>query len=109
MSMNFKRFGCLAGALAVTLLTGMSVDQTAQAAGNRSAASGARNRIITAALRSQVQNIVGIYSENRAFHNLYGNFPGARGLRAVVGADGHPRRRHIPQTDRDCIVHAALP
>jgi len=109
MSTNFKRFGCLAGALAVTLLTGMSVDQTAQAAGNRSPASGARDRIITAALRSKVQNIVVIYAENRAFDNLYGNFPGARGLREVVGVDSHPRRGYIPQRDRDGSVLATLP
>jgi phospholipase C len=86
MSINFKRFGCLAGALAVTLLTGMSADQTAQAAGQHPAASSARDRMITAALRDKVQNIVVIYAENRAFDNLYGNFPGARGLREVVPA-----------------------
>ena len=33
----------------------------------------------TRALRSKVDTIVVIYAENRAFDNLYGNFPGARG------------------------------
>jgi acid phosphatase len=108
MSIKFKRFGCLAGTLAVTLLTGMSVDQTAHAA-NRSPASSARDRIITAALRAKVHNIVVIYAENRAFDNLYGNFPGAHGLREVVDEDGHPRSGYIPQKDRDGSVLAALP
>ncbi len=34
----------------------------------------------TRALRSEVDTIVVIYAENRAFDNLYGNFPGARRL-----------------------------
>ena len=38
----------------------------------------------TRALRSQVDTIVVIYAENRAFDNLYGNFPGARGLSEVI-------------------------
>src|SRR5216684_7443776 len=109
MSINFKRFGCLAGTLAVTLLTGMSADQAAHAAGDRPRASSARDRIITAALRAKVHNIVVIYAENRAFDNLYGNFPGAHGLREVVDEDGHPRRGYIPQKDRDGSVLAALP
>jgi acid phosphatase len=109
MSMNFKRFGCLAGTLVVTLLTGMSADQAAHAAGDRSPASSARDRIITAALRAKVHNIVVIYAENRAFDNLYGNFPGAHGLRKVVDEHGHPRRGYIPQKDRDGSVLPALP
>jgi len=109
MSMNFKRFGCLAGTLAVTLLTGMSFDQTAGAAGNRPPASPARDRIVTAALRAKVHNIVVIYAENRAFDNLYGNFPGAHGLREVVGEDGRPRSGYNPQKDRDGSMLAALP
>ena len=49
----------------------------------------------TAALQSKVQNIVVIYAENRAFDNLYGNFPGADGLSTMVGtaeATGLPAR-----------------
>ena len=34
----------------------------------------------TRALRTQVGTIVVIYAENRAFDNLYGNYPGAHGL-----------------------------
>src|SRR6266481_1783926 len=63
----------------------------------------------TRALRAKVHNIVVIYAENRAFDNLYGNFPGAHGLREVVDEDGHPRRGYIPQKDRDGSVLATLP
>ncbi len=110
MSINLKRFGCLAGTLAVRLLTGMSADQSAHAAGDRSTtSSSSRDRIITAALRAKVHNIVVIYAENRAFDNLYGNFPGAHGLRGVIDEDGHPRRGYLPQKDRDGSVLATLP
>lgn len=50
-----------------------------------------------------------IYAENRAFDNLYGNFPGARGLNEVVGADGRPLPAYVPQIDRDGSVLPALP
>ena len=109
MSMNFKRCGCLAGALAVTLMTGLSADQTAFAAGDWLPVSTQRDRIITAALRAKVENIVVIYAENRAFDNLYGNFPGAHGLREVVDENGHPQKGYIPQKDRDGSVLPALP
>jgi len=55
----------------------------------------------TAALQSKVQNIVVIYAENRAFDNLYGNFPGANGLSAVVDATGKPTAAYAVQKDRD--------
>jgi acid phosphatase len=103
MSKTLKRFGCLAGALAATLLTGMSIGQPARAAASQPAPTTLRDILITAALRARVQNIVVIYAENRAFDNIYGNFPGAHGLSEVVDAHGNPRRGYIPQTDRDGV------
>jgi phospholipase C len=52
---------------------------------------------LTAALRGQVQNIVVIYAENRAFDNLFGRFPGADGLRTVLDANGKPTAAYMPQ------------
>jgi len=63
----------------------------------------------TRALRSAVNTIVVIYAENRAFDNLYGNFPGARGLSDVVDPDGRPLPAYVPQVDRDGSVLAVLP
>ena len=63
----------------------------------------------TRALRGKVDTIVVIYAENRAFDNLYGNFPGARGLGDVVGGDGRPLPAYVPQRDRDGTVLATLP
>ncbi len=63
----------------------------------------------TRALRSQVDTIVVIYAENRAFDNLYGNFPGARGLGEVVDRDGRPLPLYVPQIDRDGSVLPVLP
>jgi acid phosphatase len=64
---------------------------------------------ISRALRSQVDNIVVIYAENRAFDNLYGNFPGARGFNEVLDRDGRPLPSYHPQLDRDGSVLPALP
>lgn len=64
---------------------------------------------LTAALRDKVHNIVVIYAENRAFDNLYGGFPGADGLRTVLGADGKPTAAYLPQRDRDGRVLPVLP
>lgn len=55
----------------------------------------------TQALKSNINTIVVIYAENRSFDNLYGNFPGANGLSAIVGADGKPTAAYFPQKDRD--------
>jgi acid phosphatase len=55
----------------------------------------------TRVLRSKVETIVVIYAENRAFDNLYGNFPGADGLGEVVDHDGRPLPAYVPQIDRD--------
>src|SRR5579863_1447649 len=64
---------------------------------------------LTLGLRSKVDTIVVIYAENRAFDNLYGNFPGARGLGDVVGRDGRPLPAYAPQIDRDGSVLPTLP
>ena len=63
----------------------------------------------TRALRSDIDTIVVIYAENRAFDNLYGNFPNARGLSEVIGADGRPTSAYVPQVDRDGKILATLP
>jgi len=63
----------------------------------------------TRALRSEVQTIVVIYAENRAFDNLYGNFPGASGLGDIVDAAGRPLPDYVPQLDRDGSVLKELP
>ncbi len=58
----------------------------------------------------QVQNVVVIYAENRAFDNLFGNFPGAHGLSEVVDATGRVTAAYVPQKDRDgTTVLATLP
>jgi acid phosphatase len=63
----------------------------------------------TEALRAKVATIVVIYAENRAFDNLYGNFPGARGLSEVIDRDGRPLPAYAAQRDRDGTLLAALP
>ncbi|MGC1521283.1 MAG: acid phosphatase [Steroidobacteraceae bacterium] len=73
------------------------------------AAPSAAPQAVVAALRSKVDTIVVIYAENRAFDNLYGNFPGARGLSDVVDRDGRPLPAYVPQIDRDGSVLATLP
>src|SRR5271168_1445463 len=62
----------------------------------------------TRALRSKIDTIVVIYAENRAFDNLFGNFPGAHGLSDVVDRDGRPRPAYLPQIDRDGSVLTTL-
>jgi acid phosphatase len=64
---------------------------------------------VTRALRANVATIVVIYAENRAFDNLYGNFPGASGLGEVVDASGQPLPSYIPQRDRDGSTLPSLP
>jgi acid phosphatase len=63
----------------------------------------------TQALRSKVDTIVVIYAENRAFDNLYGHFPGARGLDEVLARDGRALPAYAPQIDRDGSVLPVLP
>ena len=63
----------------------------------------------TRALRAKVDTIVVIYAENRAFDNLFGNFPGARGLNEVIDSAGRPLPGYLPQVDRNGSVLAVLP
>jgi acid phosphatase len=67
------------------------------------------DRRVTAALRDKVQNIVVIYAENRSFDNIFGDFPGARGLDEVVKSNGVPRHSFFPQRDRDGTILSTLP
>ncbi len=64
---------------------------------------------ITRALHRDIDTIVVIYAENRAFDNLYGNFPGARGLSEVIGRDDRPLPGYHPQVDRNGSVLSVLP
>jgi acid phosphatase len=64
---------------------------------------------VSRALRAKVSTIVVIYAENRAFDDLYGNFPGAEGLARVVDRDGRPLPAYVPQRDRDGTVLPTLP
>src|SRR5260370_24196300 len=64
---------------------------------------------VTRAVRSQIDTIVVIYAENRAFDNLYGNFPEARNLSEVIDRDGRPLPAYHPQVDRDGKVLSVLP
>jgi acid phosphatase len=90
---------------AAALACACSVYGTAPAAHTGAAAGDADTR----ALRDKVSTIVVIYAENRAFDNLYGNFPGAVGLDEVLERDGHPRPAYVPQLDRDGSVLPVLP
>ena len=67
------------------------------------------DRALTEALRRNLDTIVVIYAENRAFDNLYGHFPGARGLGEVVDRFGRTRPAYVAQKDRDGSVLATLP
>ncbi|MEO8622264.1 MAG: acid phosphatase, partial [bacterium] len=57
-----------------------------------------------AALQQNVKTIVVIYAENRSFDNLFGKFPGANGLRVVLGSDGKPTSAYVAQKDRDGVT-----
>jgi acid phosphatase len=90
-------------AVAVSLAVG------AGAVGSASA-DGRHDSERTEALRHKIDTIVVIYAENRAFDNLFGHFPGARGLDEVIDRHGNPRPSFIPQLDRDGVtVLATLP
>jgi acid phosphatase len=68
-----------------------------------------RGDAATRALPAKIDTIVIIYAENRAFDNLYGNFPGAHGLSEVVDRNGRPLPAYIPQVDRSGSVLPTLP
>ncbi|HXC08582.1 MAG TPA: acid phosphatase, partial [Steroidobacteraceae bacterium] len=97
-----------AGALACACST-HGTAPTAQATPETHVTTAALDDATTRALRTKVSTIVVIYAENRAFDNLYGNFPGAVGLGEVLDRDGHPRPAYVPQRDRDGTVLPVLP
>ena len=112
MKTRSKRLAQTAGLAAVTLLTGLCL---AEPRGEEHTSYDHdhdydhESHGTTAALRNKVKTIVVIYAENRAFDNLYGHFKGANGLNEVIDAQGNPKRRYIPQKDRDGSVLATLP
>src|SRR5262245_23305906 len=55
-----------------------------------------------AARMDQIKTLVVIYAENRSFDNLYGQFPGADGLRRA-------KPEQFVQRDRDGSVLSGLP
>jgi acid phosphatase len=114
MKQQLRRLGYVAGVAALTLATSLSVaDQYGGGRGGRDFDHDRDydflNRIVTAALREKVKNVVVIYAENRAFDNIYGHFPDANGLDEVIDQRGKPRRAYVPQKDRDGTVLATLP
>jgi acid phosphatase len=94
---------------AAALACACSLHGTAPAAHGDAAPGAAATAAATRALRDEVSTIVVIYAENRAFDNLYGNFPGAVGLGEVLERDGQPRAAYVPQLDRDGSVLPVLP
>ena len=64
---------------------------------------------ITRALRQRIDTIVVIYAENRSFDNLFGRFPGARGIDEVLTKGGQPSAAYAAQRDRDGSVLRVLP
>ena len=91
------------------LLTALGVVLVLAGCAGQSVAPSRTGDAATRALRSKVATIVVIYAENRAFDNLYGGFPGARGLNEVMDRDGRPLPSYVPQIDRDGSVLATLP
>jgi acid phosphatase len=115
IAFTFRRFPKLARASALcagALACACSTHGTAPTAENTPAAQvtpAPQSDATTRVLRAKVSTIVVIYAENRAFDNLYGNFPGTVGLGEVLDRDGHPRPAYVPQRDRDGTVLPVLP
>jgi phospholipase C len=95
----------LAGLIVAGALCSCAKKDLATAPGDAAGASAATTR----ALQSKVDTIVVIYAENRAFDNLYGNFPGARNLSEVIDRSGKPLPSYEPQKDRNGSVLPVLP
>ena len=66
------------------------------------AASAACASAASAASIDRIEHIIVIYAENRSFDNLYGLYPGARGIKDALAHD-------VPQVDRNGAVLSALP
>ncbi len=97
------------GAARLLLALGMGAAALGGCAHDDRLASSDSNLAVEAALRAKVETIVVIYAENRAFDNLYGNFPGAHGLSEVIDGNGRPLPSYVPQIDRNGSVLAILP
>jgi acid phosphatase len=95
--------------LAASLLVASMAQLGACAHEDLAIASLAGTDATTRALRRNIDTIVVIYAENRAFDNLYGNFPGARGLNEVLDRGGHPLPTYRPQLDRNGAILSTLP
>jgi acid phosphatase len=95
----------LAGLIVAGALCSCVKKDLATAPGDAAGASAATTR----ALQSKIDTIVVIYAENRAFDNLYGNFPGARNLNEVIDRSGKPLPSYEPQKDRNGTVLPVLP
>ncbi len=103
-------FSPLRASLALVCAAGLAAALCSCSANLATAPSGARTPLaVTRALRNDIDTVVVIYAENRAFDNLYGNFPGARNLSEVVDRDGRPLPGFHPQLDRDGSVLSVLP
>jgi len=106
LAARFRAGAALFFGLAVPAMLGSCANkQLAPAAAGGDGAA----RATTRALRNKVDTIVVIFAENRAFDNLYGNFPGARGLSEVIDAGGRPLPSFIAQVDRNGTVLPVLP
>jgi acid phosphatase len=57
----------------------------------------------TEQLRNDIKNVVVIYAENRSFDNLFGKFPNANGVSAVL-VNGRPSSRYVMQKDRNGVT-----
>ncbi len=105
MNTVFKRSLRCALPFAITLGAGLAACDN-----NHNNSASSDPAAVTEALQSKVKNIVVIYAENRSFDNLFGNFPGANGISAVVDGSGKPTAAYVPQKDRDgSTVLAKLP
>jgi len=99
----------IADALAAVRRRSVCVAVLAACAHTDSADNAATHDAVTQALRSKVDTIVVIYAENRAFDNLYGNFPGAHRPRRGGRRQRPALAAYIPQIDRDGSVLPVLP
>ena len=58
---------------------------------------------LTTQLRNDIKNVVVIYAENRSFDNLFGKFPNANGINAVL-INGRPSTAYVKQKDRNGVT-----
>jgi acid phosphatase len=104
-----SRFRAHSSFLAALAIAGALCSCTEKDLATAPGAAGGASAATTRALQNRVDTIVVIYAENRAFDNLYGNFPGARNLSEVIDRRGKPLPSYQPQKDRDGTVLSVLP